>query len=95
MDDVVVAETGRRTLRFSTLLMMLFAAVLLVGIFAMTWAVVRGLHARIDRLSEHVTAHSVRSTEARTTCALSAQHSQSRRQAVCCRMSASGTLCLA
>ena len=42
-------------------LLMVATAVLLVGIFGITWTVVKGLHARIDRLSDHVTEQLVRS----------------------------------
>ncbi len=61
VEDVCVADTSRRTVRSGALLLAAFAAVLLICIFGMTWIILTGVHSRIDRLSEHVSAHSVRS----------------------------------
>jgi hypothetical protein len=62
VDNVVQSETSRKTVRFGVLLAAAFAAVLLLGIFFLTWAVVGRLHAHVDRLSEHVNSLSVRRT---------------------------------
>ena len=70
MDDVCVADSSRRTVRSGALLLAAFAAVLLVCICGLTWTILRGVHSRIDQLSEHVSAHSVRLVRRlhRTTC---------------------------
>ena len=47
VDDVVIAETTRRTARSGTLLELAFAAVLLVGVLGLTWTIARSLHVRL------------------------------------------------
>ena len=63
MDDVVVSETSHRIVQSNTLMTVGFAAVLLFGVASVTWAIVRSLHTRIDRLSDHISAQSVRKVE--------------------------------
>ena len=60
VEDVCIADTSRQTTRSGVLLLAAFVAILVVCICGMTWTILRGVHSRIDRLSEHVTAHSVR-----------------------------------
>ena len=61
VNDVVMAETGRRWLRSKALLLMAVLLLMVtVSVYGTTWTVIRSLHSRVDHLSDHISAASVR-----------------------------------
>ncbi len=88
VEDVCVADTSRQTTRSGVLLLAAFAAILVICICGMTWTILRGVHLRIDRLSEHVTAHSVRSPRMADAAPHACRHMLARTSLTCDSMSA-------